>query len=845
MKRTTLLIALVALVGGIVAVAPPADAATISRSFTAAGDTYVYADPSGANSNFAAAPTLAISYDEFTQEQYALIQFDLSAIPPGTPIAEARLRLYVVSAPDALDVRIERINTAWITTGVTWTTRPTSQPLDPPVSRSVPAGGGTYVEWEIGTLVAEWRALRQPTPNFGIAVRGPAAYHLGVAFASAETITPPRLEVSYTPVVAIPLTVALEWTPGAADQLGDIAPGCPALADGLPPSYLANLERGFNEAARYLFSMSEGQVTLGAVTIDVGPAAWRTADVRILASSGYRPSAYVGGIVDAPRIAATPGGRPVLHYPAPVFLGRLWNGADARCGAWAEPEGWRTIGHELAHFGLFLFDQYVNVRDGAPQFCASGDLTFIADQASERAPAERGGLATTVMAYHYTADKLWRGDPPPATGGPRRLSCLDTPHDYYYPGQSEWDVLTHFYPSLRAPTGTARTDWDSVFTETIAAAGILQVETPALTALTSIAPVQTAAIDAVRPIGQAYLVRAVPGGLPGRIIGQGWRLPGEAQPPPFLGAVGDGTEQAAVYVADRNGVLRFAVPSGQPTGGLRTGVAAANSVSAVPTTWQPTLAITPVLTGDGSGLSELTALDVRISDCNAMTTAVDLVHCPAGDNCSNPVRVTRGDDDAFVQRFAPPAFYGYIYARSVDTGETYISWYQQGGGVGPAHINGHAPLVDGAVNVEAAEGGSAGDNRVLLYEAPVCSTAAQLAPGVAGLIGAPIGMQITVAENPQLQIATRSWGEPGQNDPPLRVRLGYSPTMLEALGIDVERLTVLRYDTPTGTWQLAGGVTRSNDLHWIAAAPSDFGGEGAIYALGYLEDRLFLPSLRR
>ncbi|KAB8332255.1 DNRLRE domain-containing protein [Scytonema tolypothrichoides VB-61278] len=259
---------------------------------------------------------------------------------------------------------MERVDAAWDPDKVTWDSRPPSTPAG--VSRAVGPGAGFYVEWEIGPLLAEWRDLRRPRPNFGLALRGPAGASLGLSLASAESAKPPRLVVSYTPVIAIDLGVALEWEPGADDKLGpELAPGCPSPAAGLPAGYRANLERGLREAARYLYSMSEGQITLGEVTIGSDPKAWQEADVRVLASSGYRPSAYVGGIVAAPRLAATPGGQPVLHYPAPVFLGRLWDGAGARCGGWAEPEGWRTIGHELAHFALFLYDQYANLRDSA------------------------------------------------------------------------------------------------------------------------------------------------------------------------------------------------------------------------------------------------------------------------------------------------------------------------------------------------------------------------------------------------------------------------------------------------------------------------------------------------
>ncbi len=853
MRALIATLTLLALAAALIAGAPrPAAAAPATVTLAPAGDTYVYADQSAAGRSFGAAPALAIGYDEFSQEQYALLNFDLAGVPAGAPIESAKLGLYLIDAPQALDVRVERVDAAWDAADVSWNSRPPTTPAE--ISRLVGPGKGFYIEWEIGPLVAEWRALRRPRPSFGLALRGPASYNLGMALASGESATPPRLVVAYTPVIAIDLRVALEWEPGGADTLGaELAPGCPGPGAGMPAGYRANLERGLRETARYLYSMSEGQITLGEVTIGSDTKAWQEADVRVLASSGYRPSAYVGGIVDAPRLGATPGGQPVLHYPAPVFLGRLWDGAGARCGGWAEPEGWRTMGHELAHFALFLYDQYTNVRDGQAQYCASADLAFL-DPGLGRAPAARAGRAATLMAYQYSADKLWLGAPPPSGAGPRRLGCADTPHDSVYPDHSEWDVLSHFYPALRTPSvATLRTDWDSVFEAEIVPRGILRVGWAApATRADSTAAVRLDALRAAGLVGEAYLVREGAPGVPQRIIGQGWRIPGEAAPPAFLGATPGAPERAAIFVADGASGERYAVPPALPAGGLSLADGTVNRVAARPSEWRPTLVLTPTVAGDGSRFSEVTALNLQLTDCAMKTEQIELTYCPAGGNCDNPVRVSRDADGSFRHRFGPypldgrgepPALYGYLHARSTNTGEEFISWYQIGGGVGPAHIDGHAPLIDGAAAVEAAPGGVASgrDNRVLLAPSPVCA-AAKLPAGVAGLIGAPLGVQVTLASNPQLDQPERGWGGP---DAPLRVRLSYDQALLDALGIDEGRLVPLRLAPDAAAWELAGEEGRSADLDWVAAAARDFGGDGEIYALGYRAPQLFLPALWR
>lgn len=575
--------------------------------------------------------------------------------------------------------------------------------------------------------------------------------------------------------------------------------------------------------------------------------------MRLLASSGYRPSAYAGGIVDAPRRVEAVAGRPVLYYPAPIYTGRLWDGGGARCGGWGEAEGWRTIGHELAHFALFLYDQYANLRDGGPQYCASADLAFLS-YGRDRAPALRGGRASTLMAYQYSADKLWRGDPAPTTGA-RRLGCADTPHDAVYPGRSEWQVLQQFYPSLRIPDAVSeRSDWDASFDADVLAAGIFSLTWSGAPARAdSSAAVSLAPLDRAGLVGEAYLVREGAGGRPQRIIGQGWRLPGEPDPPPFLGATPGAAERAAIFVDDPGAGRRYAVPPALPAGGLGLDPGVVNSVAALPSGWRPTLTLTPTLVGDGSGLSEVQALNLRLSDCSAVTTQVDVAHCPAGGDCSQPARVSRSADGSFRHSFGPypldgrsepPALYGYIYARSVASGEEFISWYQIGGGVGPAHIDGHAPLVDGVAAVEPAAGASVSgrDNRVMLAPAPTC-VAGALPAGVAGLIGPPLGLQVTLASNPQLLLAQREWGAAGLGDPALRVRLSYDQALLDALGIAEARLVLLRLGQ--GGWELAAEQGRSPELDWIAAAPQAFGGDGEIYAIAYRGPRAFMPALMR
>ena len=830
--------------------APALAAELMTASLTPSGDSYV--DEGAPDTNFANSATLVIERDTLLQERYALIQFDLSGLPTSAQVMTATLELALIEAdPNELPVQIgiERVSAGWSAASVSWASRPASVATG--FSSSVGSATGGYSSWDVTALVRDW-ALAGGLPNYGLALRGPGSAFSSRGFGSAEFGKPPRLVIRYTSgPIALDLRVALEWEPGSANGLAaDIAVGCPSPPPALRDSYRENLAHGLREAAQYLYGFSEGQITLGKVTIGSDEAAWQNADIRILASSGYRPSAFVGGIVDAPMVGATPGGRPVLYYPAPILLGRLWDGSGARCGGWGEPEGWRSLGHELGHYALFLYDQYFSIVDGSSQYCSSTGLRFLRP-GLDRAQEGRTGLADTLMAYHYTADKLRIGGLA-ATGAGRRLACAGSPHDHIYLGKTDWEVARNFYPALHIPALTSlRTDWDTRFAAVVETPGIFTVnwERPASHA-------DTSARVALEPLtgdswhGEAYLLSESGPGQPLRIIGQGWRLPGEPTPPPFLGVQPSAGQRAAIFVEDYGRNLRQATAAA----GADLDLSALNSLATTPSSWRPSMQITPTLTSSGSVFAEVTALNVRLTDCAAQTSQVDLAYCPAGGSCSAPVRVERGADGAFRHSFAgypidgqsePPAIYGYIYARSVDSGEEAISTYQLGGGVGPAHIDGHAPLVEGQVGLDVATSaaGSSGDNRVLFSQSAVC-VAAGLPAGVKAFIGAPISIQVSVAAKPQLGQPGRSWGAPASTDPALRVRLFYDQALLNALSVDERRLVLLRLGAVNGLWQVVPVQGRSPELNWIAAQPQGFGGDGEIFALAILEERLYLPLLR-
>ena len=656
----------------------------------------------------------------------------------------------------------------------------------------------------------------------------------------------------YVGTLVLDLTVSLEWEPGSSNTVREYlaASGCPA--DPPPPGhpdpdgnydYLQDLERAFEYTSAYLYNFTEGQMSLGAVDVYTGGENWEEADIQILADSTYRPSAFVGGVVNDPTISpfTTIDDKPIVFYDLPIILGRLWNGEGARCGRWSNPAGWRTLGHELGHHVLYLYDQYFNALTGEPQYCTASGITFGAPSYPNLT-----GTDDTLMAYHYTTDKLWRGDVAPQQGE-QPISCRNTPHELIYGGgTTEWEVIKNFYPGIdiNAPTPPSwpNSPVSSLFTFN---GTTVQSDT-----------VSDVALDVVRrssetAIGETYLVRPRDGQYPQRIIEQGILLPGAEEQLPFLGVVPDLEDRAAVFVNDPNTDDRFVIPPRSITPLSLTNL---NNLTTEPTDWRPSITVAPTTTRKGSSFSEVVALNVRLEDCGAQSEEVAFAYCPAGGVCDESVSATPQDGGTFTHTFFfsdnnPVALRGYIYARNGVTDEEAIVTYQLGGGVGTAYIGAHAPFSGGEITTEIVPGdippeetAEIKDTRVAHTTTPACSVP-PTGDSPIRLLGTPFNVQPVI--NTEDQDNSRPWNA---SDPPIRVRLSYNQDLLNRLGIAEEQLVVVRLNSDD-IWEVVPTVGQSFELDWIAAEAQIFDGDGDsdgdFYALAYEPFLNFLPLIQR
>ncbi len=125
--------------------------------------------------------------------------------------------------------------------------------------------------------------------------------------------------------------VALEWRPN--------------------PAYLRQLQWSFRQASDFLYDVTDGYMALGQVVFG-GIELMECADIQIFASSRLFPRSWVSGMYEEQK-----------HSPIRVGRG-LWKKNTRTLIPWDEPEGFRILVHEFAHYALGLKDRYLDRRVG-------------------------------------------------------------------------------------------------------------------------------------------------------------------------------------------------------------------------------------------------------------------------------------------------------------------------------------------------------------------------------------------------------------------------------------------------------------------------------------------------
>ncbi len=215
------------------------------------------------------------------------------------------------------------------------------------------------------------------------------------------------------PFLLFHLDLALEW-----DARND-------------PVFMAELENSIGRASEILFDVTNGQAALGQVRVFQNKEAWPAADVVVLANNSLRPSAAIGGVARRPlsETVLSPLGETRV-------ISNAYGGGQIRMGTVWDPFGeytadlgedwWRALAHELAHYLLFLPDNY---------------LGFTEDNILNRANCQGSFMTTTYDPSYseFLTGAEWIGD----CG--RTLAERTT-------GRTDWETIRRFYPMLNEPS---------------------------------------------------------------------------------------------------------------------------------------------------------------------------------------------------------------------------------------------------------------------------------------------------------------------------------------------------------------------------------------------------------
>lgn len=561
------------------------------------------------------------------------------------------------------------------------------------------------------------------------------------------------------PLILFNVVASVEWAFNESEQ---------QLAN-----YVYEVKEGLRNASSLLYDVTEGQMAFGNTIIYGDGSHWNGADIRIKVDNNYRPSASIGGIINADHdfvvvdYADRVNGKYVLPWggeayfsPGSIFLGRLWDGYSADAGSWDQPSGARTIMHEWGHYGIGWGDQYRSIVGAV--FCPCPDVTT-------------GGSCTgsatsdpSVMAYQYNADEAWySADVTPSLA----LLCDTTQQNQLY-GIPEWDAFMQ--------------DWEDVFQFSTTAPDAFSLsEVGSITQLDPDSVEMSSALEE-RDYARYFVAETIVSLEPDRHAVNPWlKVDWERLAVPNPNAVvghvyvydddaGNELSRATYQgVLDEDGMMQLA--------GIRpndriyvfiddyaTGVrhvlvdpAFNGSQMVVPQPvgdpWDASLNL--AISCEGGADVPFDKMSVTVFG-SLQEPQVQLCSPDSAELCTPLQPMAVNGNRASYTFAAPlnttiagittghqtPELPDYGVVRVVDGQRELFSWYQNEGGGGSAHMTGDTPMADGLVDVEANVPMVGRNNQVLLTPANPGGALHLLPNGtdnpVFGIVGVPFDLSI-------------------------------------------------------------------------------------------------------
>ncbi|MBN1660017.1 MAG: hypothetical protein JXA93_16575, partial [Anaerolineae bacterium] len=197
-------------------------------------------------------------------------------------------------------------------------------------------------------------------------------------------------------------------------------------------NFLEDLELAIQRASALFYDVTDGQAAIGTLRVHHNRENWLGADVVMYAQNGIRPRASMGGVAADLTDDKDHNGDTIknAYGPGQVRMGPNWD-PFGQSLAELDTEWGRALAHELAHYLLYLPDNYLGVGDnGAPESvdCKGSFMTNTYDDAySELLPRN-----------------LWDE---PARGCEHTIAMSTT-------GRADWQTVGIFYDAVYSPTAT-------------------------------------------------------------------------------------------------------------------------------------------------------------------------------------------------------------------------------------------------------------------------------------------------------------------------------------------------------------------------------------------------------
>ncbi|HSJ55908.1 MAG TPA: VCBS repeat-containing protein [Anaerolineae bacterium] len=197
-------------------------------------------------------------------------------------------------------------------------------------------------------------------------------------------------------------------------------------------TFLEDLELAVRRASALFYDVTDGQAAIGTVRIYQDRENWPGADVVIYAQNGVRPRASMGGVATdlTPDVDRYGDPIPNAYGPGQVRMGPNWD-PFGQSLVELDNEWGRALAHELAHYLLYLPDNYLGIgENGAP---TSVDC--------------KGSFMTNTYDDLYSEllpRNLW--DEPDR--GCRHTIAMSTT------GRADWQTVGVFYDAVYSPTAT-------------------------------------------------------------------------------------------------------------------------------------------------------------------------------------------------------------------------------------------------------------------------------------------------------------------------------------------------------------------------------------------------------